>query len=409
MIAKEHEVVVTAPPEPEILAEVDRLDGARVEGVGEALLRGELCSGATPSRHLQSTTRRIIGALIPREPSCLSRVRCIPDASRTSIHSAPVSMEPLLYLLLGRHPGISALPEPDWASADEQRRSATSDEQRRSTNFTSNGARAKLKCVRRSGPMTEHDRVSAGSQEETRAIGNMPLTRRRFLTGSATVLGGLALGGDALAEGVGAGARRRARSTGHHCDQARRDPDDRKHRQHDRHDGPEQEQQQHGPAARVQLLRHADVLPARLASTSSTDSPSRSSSAPGATVATVRLRKGVTWHNGKPLHGRRPDLHDQPDPRPLRPACRAAQVDQRQGRQEARHAHRPDRAQLRRTRSSPSAGTCRSSRSCPRASTRRNPSGRARSCSRASPRASAASSSEPELLDVAASPTSTSS
>ncbi len=46
--------------------------------------------------------------------------------------------------------------------------------------------------------MTEHERDSAGSQEAG-AFESTSLTRRRFLAGGAAAVGGLALGGDALA------------------------------------------------------------------------------------------------------------------------------------------------------------------------------------------------------------------
>ena len=66
-----------------------------------------------------------------------------------------------------------------------------------------------------------------------------------------------------------------------------------------------------------------------------------------ATVWTIRLRKGVTFHNGKDGHRRRPDLLDQPRHEPQVPGGGRERVerDQRQGDEEARqpHDHRPVR------------------------------------------------------------------
>jgi peptide/nickel transport system substrate-binding protein len=149
--------------------------------------------------------------------------------------------------------------------------------------------------------MTERQRrISEGSQEETSASGSARLSRRRLLAGGAAAIGGLALGGAALAgattpepvaaQGTPASTARRRGGTltvgslGSTTDAL--DPnktssnmdlqrlfnlyDTLTYFPHDKLD------LQYGLAESIELTS-------------------------GASVATIRLRDGVTFHNGKPL------------------------------------------------------------------------------------------------------------
>jgi len=145
--------------------------------------------------------------------------------------------------------------------------------------------------------MTEHERDSVGSQEAG-ALEPMSLTRRRFLVGGAAAVGGLALGGDAFARVL---IRERPGA--------------------------------HAAPATTAIKRGGTLTAGSIGSTSDTLDPNKEASdmdlqrvfnfhgqltyfphdsfdlqyglaesielSAGATVATVRLRKGATWHNGK--------------------------------------------------------------------------------------------------------------
>ena len=147
--------------------------------------------------------------------------------------------------------------------------------------------------------MTEKKPIPAASPEAP-AADNASISRRRFLAGGAAVVGGLALGGDALA---GVLVRDRATSP-------------------------------HGERKAV-IKRGGTLTVGSIGSTNDSLDPNKEASnmdlqrmfnlrdtltyfghngfdlqyglaeaielSAGATVATVRLRKGVTWHNGKPL------------------------------------------------------------------------------------------------------------
>ena len=78
----------------------------------------------------------------------------------------------------------------------------------------------------------------------------------------------------------------------------------------------------------------------------------------GATVATIRLRHGSRVPQRQDPVGRGPDLHAEADPRAIRSTRRPAQLDQRQDDQEGRRADGPDGPQLRR-RDLPAALLCR--------------------------------------------------
>ena len=195
--------------------------------------------------------------------------------------------------------------------------------------------------------MTEHKPVSADGRDRASAKDRTAITRGRFLAGGVAVVGGLALGTDALAgirvrDRLTAADLRRAAaapkrggtltvgsigSTGDSLDpnlelsnmELQRNFNFYDTLTYFPHDG---FNLQYGLAESIELTQ-------------------------GATVATVRLRKGVEWHNGKSLTRGRPHLHDQPGHRAQRPACGPPQVDQPQGAQEDRRADGADRAELR--------------------------------------------------------------
>jgi peptide/nickel transport system substrate-binding protein len=149
--------------------------------------------------------------------------------------------------------------------------------------------------------MTENKRVSAQGREPAPATEPTTLTRGRFLAGGVAVVGGLALGGDSLAA-----IRVRDRQTAAHVARAATTPKRGGTLTVGSIGSTDDSLDPNKELSNMDLQRNFnfydtltyfphDAFNLQYGLAESIELTA------GATVATVRLRKGVEWHNGKPL------------------------------------------------------------------------------------------------------------